>query len=131
MPAFGMAMLLDLLPDDPSNAMVKGLAKTRLDGALRLMDDRLKDNKWLAGDDFTVADVMTVYIPTTQRNFGPLVNLADYPYLLRWLKDCADRPGYQRAMEKGDPEMKILNQAEPPSVSLIAVGGITGGHWKK
>jgi glutathione S-transferase len=34
-------------------------------------------------------------------------------------------------MEKGDPEMKLLTGAKPPSQPLIAVGGVESDVWKK
>lgn len=89
----------------PQDSRMLGFATQRLHGALKVMDDRLKDNKWLAGDEFTAADTMSVYSVTTQRYFGPQVSLKEYPNIVRWLKDCAERPAYQKAMEKGDPEM--------------------------
>jgi len=134
----------------------EGMAKfraARLDGALQVMDSRLGESKWLAGDEFTAADIMPVWTLTTQRYWGPLLDLSKYKNILRWLQDIAARPGYQRAvsvemrciladkteklltdpaqMEKGDPEMKLLTGAEPPSQPLIAVGGVESDVWKK
>ena len=73
---------------------------------------------------------MTVYSLTTQRYYG-VANLTPYKHILRYLQDCAGREGYQRAMEKGDPEMAPLLGAEPPAMSLIAAGGTTSNLWKK
>lgn len=80
-----------LLEDDATRA----LAQARLDGALRHVDGRLKSSKWLAGEDFTAADIMIVYTLTTQRYFGPDVSLVAYQNILRWLKDVSERPGYR------------------------------------
>ncbi|USW48173.1 Putative glutathione S-transferase, Thioredoxin-like superfamily, glutathione Transferase family [Septoria linicola] len=111
--------------------MIQQFADQRLHAGVKLMDDRLKDNKWLAGDEFTAADMISLYSVTTQRYFGPLVNLAPYSNLLRWIQDCAARPAYQRAMEKGDPEMKPLTSAEAPTKGLMETGGTAGDSWKK
>lgn len=81
-----------------------GLATQRLDAALKIMDDRLKETKWLAGEEFTAADTMSLYPVTTQRYWAK-VSLEKYPNIVRWIKDCSDRPAYQKAMEKGDPDM--------------------------
>ncbi|SMQ49838.1 unnamed protein product [Zymoseptoria tritici ST99CH_1A5] len=116
-----------LAPDHP----MQHFADQRLEAGLQLMDERLKENKWLAGEDFTAADVMSVFSVTTQRYFGPQVSLAPYQGILRWLKDCSERPAYQQAMQKGDPKMKLLLGAEPPAQSLLAVGGVTSDIWKK
>ncbi|KAL5410753.1 hypothetical protein PMIN06_000445 [Paraphaeosphaeria minitans] len=115
----------------PADDATRQWAQARLDGALKYVDSRLESVKWLAGEDFTAADVMTVYTVTTQRYFGPNVSLAAYPNILRWLKDVSERPGYRRAMEKGDPEMELLITADAPTTTLIQEGGITSGTWKK
>lgn len=105
--------------------------EARLHAALGTMEARLKESKWLAGEEFTVADVMPVWTLTTQRYWGPLLDLSRYPSILRWLKDIGERPAYQRAMAKGDPEMRLLLGAEPPAKSLLSEGGVTSDVWKK
>ncbi|KAK1063631.1 hypothetical protein LTR74_009375 [Friedmanniomyces endolithicus] len=111
-------------------AMVKGLADKRLHVALKQLDDRLGESKWLAGAEFTAADIMTVYCISTQRYYG-LGSLAGYGNVLRYLRDCGGREGYRRAMEKGDPEMEPLLGAEAPGKSLIELGGVESDVWKK
>lgn len=98
---------------------------------LKMMDDRLCENRWLAGEDFTAADLMTVFSLTTQRYFGPLVKLGEYPNILRYLRDIGERPAYQKAMQKGDPEMQVLLGAEAPEHSILMVGGVASDIWKK
>lgn len=129
-PAMGASMFIDLVNLEDGN-QIKMMAQMRLHGALKHVDDRLKDNKWLAGEDFTAADIMIVYTVTTQRYFGPTVSLEKYPNILRWLKDVSERPGYKRAMEKGDPDMELLLGAEAPATTLIKEGGIGSGIWRK
>ncbi|KAH7409796.1 glutathione S-transferase-like protein [Phaeosphaeria sp. MPI-PUGE-AT-0046c] len=102
-----------------------------LNEILQSLDEHLASNKWLAGNDFTAADVMTVYSLTSKRYFGPLVSYAKYANILRYLQDIGDRPAYQRAMEKGDPEMRLLIGAEPPEKTLLQVGGVGSDIWKK
>src|SRR6186713_2196774 len=38
---------------------------------LELMDTQLKGNTWLAGEEFSAADIMTVFTLTTMRSFYP------------------------------------------------------------
>jgi glutathione S-transferase len=127
-PAMISSMFTGHLPDSDR---MKGFASQRLEAAFRLVDNRLSENKWLAGNAFTAADIMTVYIVSTQRYFGPRVSLAAYKNILRWLQDCGDRPAYKRAMEKGDPEMQTLLGPEAPKESMFAAGGSKSSHWKK
>lgn len=111
--------------------MIAQFAEGRLHAGFKHMDERLGQSKWLAGKEFTAAETMSVYALTTQRYFGPRVSLAGYDNILRWLKDCSERPAYQKAMEKGDPEMKLLLRADAPEVGMMESGGSQSSHWKK
>ncbi|KAI9660430.1 MAG: hypothetical protein M1821_009780 [Bathelium mastoideum] len=114
----------------PEDKQVMQLIRARQNGTLQYVDDRLKSNKWLAGSDFTAADIMAVYTLSTQRYYTPL-DLGPFPNIVRWLGDCGSRDAYKRAMEKGDPEMKLLLGAQPPEKSLLQTDGVNSGHWKK
>lgn len=74
---------------------------------------------------------MMIYSLTTKRYYGPLVSYESYPNIVRYLQGVGQRPAYQRAMKKGDPEMQLLLGAEAPAKSLIEVGGVTSDMWKK
>lgn len=74
---------------------------------LSIIDARLKDAPWLAGDAFTAADIMSVFSLTTMRLFSPY-DLTPYPNILSYLQRVGARPAYQRAMQKGDPEIEPL-----------------------
>ncbi|KAK5732574.1 hypothetical protein LTR17_010389 [Elasticomyces elasticus] len=128
-PALQIAMFFGLAGID-NGASIKGMVDGRLHSALQQMDDRLKENKWLVGDEFTAADVMSVYPLTTQRYYGG-ASLAAYKNILRYLQDVGKREVYQRAIEKGDPEMKPLLEADGPEKSIIAAGGVESDIWKK
>ena len=105
-PAMGRCMImkrLNLPPDNPVAAAMFG----RLDRALRLVNAQLTKGPWLAGYEFTAADIMTVFSLTTMRLFYP-ADLTPYPAVLTYLQRIGARPAYQRAMEKGDPGFKPL-----------------------
>ena len=105
-PVMGRNMLIgrfNLPPEHPMAVAMRG----RLHLALALMEARLAEVTWLAGDVFTIADIMTVFSLTTMRNFAP-VDLSPYPAILAYLQRVAARPAYQRAMAKGDPGMPLL-----------------------
>jgi glutathione S-transferase len=89
---------LDLAPDHPVVVAMRG----RLERALALVEARLAAAPYLAGSEFTAADIMTVFSLTTMRLFLPL-DLAPYPAILAYLQRIGARPAYRRAMEKGDP----------------------------
>ena len=102
-PAMGRSMVLrrlNLPADNPIAVAMTG----RLERALRLVEKRLGAVPYFAGNEFTAADIISVFSLTTMRFFMP-VDLAPYPNVLRYLQRIGARPAYQRAMKKGDPEM--------------------------
>jgi glutathione S-transferase len=110
-PVMGRSMIvsrLNLPPEHP----VRQSAALRQARALRLVDNRLGDNRlgeapYLAGTEFTAADIMTVFSLTTMRLFIP-TDLTPYPSILAYLQRIGARPAYQRAMQKGDPDLVPL-----------------------
>lgn len=97
--------------DEASKARVE----ERMVKIFKHINERLTENRWLAGDEFTAADIMSVFSFTTMRKFVSF-SLAGYDGILSWLQRCADRPAYQRAMQKGDPELDSCLQAESPPI---------------
>ncbi|KAJ4377604.1 hypothetical protein N0V83_000431 [Neocucurbitaria cava] len=81
-------------------------ADARVRTALSHMDSRLQSNAWLAGDQFTAADVMTGWCFTTMRKFEP-IDLTEYEGIQGWLKRIGGREAYRRAMGKADPELDV------------------------
>ena len=94
---------LDLAEDNPTLIGIKG----RLDRVLDLVETRLRDADYLAGQEFTAADIMIVFSLTTMRLFMPL-DLTPYVHILAYLQRIGSRPAYQRAMQKGDPDLVPL-----------------------
>ncbi len=82
-------------------------ARARLDRALDLVNTRLRDTVYLAGDEFTAADIMIGFSLTTMRIFLPL-DLAPYTHIQAYLRRIGDREAYKRAMHKGDPDLVPL-----------------------
>ncbi len=78
----------------------------RVDRGLKALNDRLATATWLAGEQFTVADIMTAFPLTTARLFVPM-DLSPYPNILAYLQRIGARPAFQRAMAKGDPGLEI------------------------
>ena len=105
-PVMGRNMIVSLLKLPPDHPMA-GAMQDRLARALRLLDARLAEAPYLAGEAFTAADVMTVFSLTTMRLFYP-ADLSPYPAILAYLQRIGERPAYKRAMEKGDPGFKPL-----------------------
>ncbi|KAM5342262.1 hypothetical protein ACJ41O_013228 [Fusarium nematophilum] len=92
---------------------LKGIAQDQFKRALNVLDERLGNSEWLAGREFTVADVMVVFSLTTMRYFSPY-SLKEHPNVLSYLQRVAGREAYQRAMKTSDPEMELVLGADPP-----------------
>jgi glutathione S-transferase len=105
-------MLVSWAGLDSDNFVVQ-FSTTRLQGALKMLDERLEKSAWLAGEEFTVADITPVFSLTTGRLFCGF-SLEDYPNILKWLKKISERDAYKRAFEKGDPGFDPIIGADAP-----------------
>lgn len=106
MPVLGRMMVVSRA-QLPADHPVKQNAQVRLDRVLALVEARLGEVPYLAGQEFTAADVMSVFSLTTMRLFQPL-DLTPYPNIRAYLQRIGARPAYQRAMAKGDPDLVPL-----------------------
>ncbi|KAL4733798.1 glutathione S-transferase [Aspergillus similis] len=116
-PAASGIMITKIAGVDESNQMASFM-KMRLNKSLKLLDDRLKDNKWLAGEEFTAADLMVGFLLTTLRYFSPF-SLEEFPNIVRYLGRIGKREAYRRAMKKGNPELELVLGANLPEKTLI------------
>ncbi|KAK1957226.1 glutathione S-transferase domain-containing protein [Colletotrichum sublineola] len=94
-----------------AGASESGAAKrtgARVQSHLKLVDERLANNKWLAGQSLSAADIMTVFTLTTMRGFYPLLDLSQYSNILRYLKDVAERPAYREVLNKAEDGMEPM-----------------------
>jgi glutathione S-transferase len=81
--------------------------RARADRGYALAEKRLGEAHWFAGDTFTAADIMMLFPLTTMRVFAPR-DLAPYPNIRAYLARVAERPAYQRACKKADPDLAPL-----------------------
>lgn len=94
---------------DPAGASpVAVMANARLQHILSLVGSRLARSPFLAGDELTAADIMTVFSLTTMRLFRPYERS---PSITAYLQRITARPAYLQAMRKADPE--LLARSEP------------------
>jgi len=97
-----VALFLGATPEHPAMGMVGDRASR----AFGLIEARLGEVPYFAGDAFTAADIMMVFGLTTMRNFAPR-DFASQPNIRAYLQRIGARPAYRRAMEKGDPGMAL------------------------
>ncbi|KAJ4340946.1 hypothetical protein N0V95_007348 [Ascochyta clinopodiicola] len=118
---FRRAMLRGAIPDAAADMRYVG-ADMRVKGALSHLNERLLSNKWLAGEEFTAADVMTGWCVTTMRMFEP-IDLSEYKGILGWVKRFGEREAYRTAMGKSDPDIDLEETASakgPKPLELFA-----------
>lgn len=102
----GRLMILNRLKLAEDNPMLVA-SRGRTDRAFDLVDARVRDAEYLAGDSFTTADIMMGFSLTTMRYFQPY-DLSRCPNVVNYLGRIGARAAYRRAMEKGDPGMALL-----------------------
>ncbi|KIW85893.1 hypothetical protein Z517_01286 [Fonsecaea pedrosoi CBS 271.37] len=100
--AFFRVMSAAWLQPDPDNAFAKSIP-ANVHKHLAAVEARLATTgAFLAGDQFTLADIMTVWTLTTGRQWTP-TDLSSYPAILAYLQRIGSREAYQRAMDKAEP----------------------------
>ena len=72
-----------------------------------LVEQRLGEAPYFAGDIFTAADIIMGFPLTTGRMFTPH-DLANYPNIRAWLGRIGQRPAYRRAMKLAEPQMEPM-----------------------
>jgi glutathione S-transferase len=102
----GRLMILNRLKLAADNPILMAM-QARVDRTFHLVDTRAGETEYLAGSDFTAADIMMGFSLTTMRYFQPY-DLARCPNVRKYLARIGARVAYRRAMEKGDPGMALL-----------------------
>ena len=100
--ATGMMNLAANALGAPADHPGRGFINSRSEKAYALVEQRLSEADYFAGDAFTAADIMMVFVLTTLRVFSAK-DLAGFPNIRAYLQRIGARPAYRRAMEKGDP----------------------------
>jgi len=83
---------------------VKSTILTRGNRAFEMIEKRLGEAPYFAGDAFTAADIIMLFPLTTMRLFSPR-DISGLPNLLAYLQRIGERPAFQRAMQKADPSL--------------------------
>jgi glutathione S-transferase len=96
--AMGRSMILNRVKPADDNPVLLA-SKARVDRAFDLVDARTREAEYLAGTEFTSADIMMGFSLTTMRYFLPY-DLGRCPNIVRYLARIGARPAYRRAMER-------------------------------
>ena len=86
------------------------------------------ENVWLAGQDFSAADIMAVWTLTTMRVFYAY-DLSRYQGILGYLKRVSERPAYLRAREKADRGLGLMIDGPAPKhfMQMLKESGKSAG----
>ena len=63
----------------------------------KVMNTRMRENRYLGGDDYSVADIAT--FPWVDRFRRHQVDLAEFPNVKRWHEELWERPAVKKGME--------------------------------
>lgn len=85
---------------DPVSKSLAG----RLDLAYEMVEARLSQADYFAGDEFTAADILMFFPLTTMRAFSGR-DVSSFPGIAAYLRRVGDRPAYRRAMAKANPQI--------------------------
>ena len=64
-----------------------------------VMNNRLYDRRYLVGDEYTIADMISY--PWTVNWEGQGQDISEFKYFKRWFEELGDRPAVQRGMAAG------------------------------
>jgi glutathione S-transferase len=101
MPSSMLDMVVQRLPADARSEFMLAL-RDRSDRAYALVESRLGEAPYFAGNEFTAADIIMFFPLSTMRAFVPR-DLSAAPHTRSYLKRIAERPAYRRAMAAADP----------------------------
>ena len=86
-----------ILPEDKRDAAAGDAAEKTLGGPLKVLDAALGHSSNLLGDRFTVADLNVASILAWAR--PAQIDMAPFPKVAEWLKNCAERPAARAARQ--------------------------------
>ena len=101
MPAATIDLITARIAENGATA-VRNPAPSRGKRAFEMIEKRLGEAPYFAGDAFTAADIIMLFPLTTMRVFSPR-DISGFPNLLAYLQRIGQRPAFQRAMNKADP----------------------------
>ena len=97
---FFARLALGTQPANPNSERMKGLVQRREDGYARFMEQTLAASPFLAGPEFTCADIMSVF---NLVSFPSWRDRGDIPNTRAYLERVTKRPAYIKAMKIAGP----------------------------
>ena len=86
------------LPEDQRDPKKAVDGEQRAQTPIAVLEGQLRKDDWLAGKDFTVADLSVAAVLSWATLIG--MDLSAFPKTQAWLGRCTSRPGYTRLISK-------------------------------
>jgi GST-like protein len=106
-----LGQLWHFMHADPPNPNAVERFFRECDRVYGVLNDRLADARYLAGDAYGIADMLTYPWADSPADYGYRVD--DYPHLRRWLAEIGARPAVQRGLEVPDNRTPLAPWADP------------------
>jgi len=95
------------LKPSPDETPRTRISRERCERTWQMVESRLGEVPYFAGQEFTAADIIMLFPLTTMRAFVPR-DISGCPNVLAYLQRIGARPAYRQAMQKGDPQLTPL-----------------------
>ncbi len=122
-PVFGNKLSYTRYMDDVPAELKQHPLERFNNEALRLvsvLDNKLGDNPWLCGDQFTIADI--ALYPWIRGWKWSKVNITTKPRVMAWVDRVRARPGVERGLAYGVPKEEIDQWSEERKASTAKSG---------
>jgi glutathione S-transferase len=103
MPAEMVSLIVGMVAGDKPEA--RGMLDGRALNGLKILNARLGEKPYLAGDKFTLADIANMFALTSMRRFAGR-DMSVYPNILPYVQKLAARPAFKRAWAKCEPDLE-------------------------
>jgi GST-like protein len=97
-PAFGNFTHFNLFAPKPGNEYSFSRYKTEMLRLYDLLNDRLQSNKYLGGDEYSIADMAT--FPWTRQHAAHGAKIDQMPNFKRWFEEVSARPAVKAMIAK-------------------------------
>jgi glutathione S-transferase len=92
-------------PDPEATRQILNLAGENVSRLWKVVDERLEKNKFVLGDQISMADLMLTVYANWNNNFPGLVNLGSNSE--RMVREVSSRPAFRRAIEREKIKFRV------------------------
>lgn len=82
------------IPEDKRDHIVIENNLKKIPALLKVLNESLKERKFVSGDHFTIGDINTASVVSICPMIG--VEFTDYPHIKNWLNSMNERPAFQK-----------------------------------